>query len=781
MKLSSKIFFTLFTVIVLSFPSRVVLAWDVSTASYDTKNCSVTTQAINPLGMSFSEDGTKLYVVNHSNDTIYQYTLSTAWDVSTCSYANKSKSIASQDIDSYGLTFKSDGTKMYITGDSNDRVFQYSLSTAWDVSTASYDSVSFLLSSQSNWVKGITFKSDGTKMYMTDWQTIGKMVWQYSLSTPWVISSATYDNINFSYSSQVTQAGNTFFKPDGTKMYMIGLNNDTVFSYSLSTAWNVSTATYDNVSFSVSSQEVTPWDVFFKPDGSKMYAIGNSQDRVFQYSITSDITAPTITNVSSDKANGSYTVGEVIDIDVTFSEAVTSTGNVTVTLETGSTDRTCTFTVTSAATGTCNYTVQAGDTTADLTVNTVSGTITDSNSNAMVNFVPTTNLAANKALVIDTTDPILQSLTPADNEINFSPVSNFLMIFNGAVDIETGNITIKKTSDDSIVETISVSGGLVTGTGTNVITINPSINLSNLTDYYILVDATAFDDAAGNSYAGISSTTAWSFTTADIGIPAVVSFSPIDSASDVGIDDNLVIVFNEIVDVESGNLVIYKSIDDSVVATIPITDGQITGTGTNTITINPTANLDYATEYYVQIDATAFDDTSSNSYAGISNTTTWNFTTESAPVVEVSTRSSSGSSASSRYQNLINMGNIEAANTLINQYPSQFENQNKVPVVAPNEIVPANNKKFVFNKNLLPQVIDPDVLELQKFLNENGFIVSVSGPGSKGSETSYFGILTQITFKKFQEANRESILDPLGLTSGTGILGPSTRAFINAR
>jgi len=118
-----------------------------------------------------------------------------------------------------------------------------------------------------------------------------------------------------------------------------------------------------------------------------------------------DTTAPTITSVSSDVANGTYTTGEVIDIDVTFSEIVTSTGNVTVTLETGAIDRTCTFTVTSATTGTCNYTVQEGDATSDLTVNTISGTIADAGSNAMVNFAPTTNLATNKAIVIDTTAP----------------------------------------------------------------------------------------------------------------------------------------------------------------------------------------------------------------------------------------------------------------------------------------------------------------------------------------------------------------------------------------
>ncbi len=124
-----------------------------------------------------------------------------------------------------------------------------------------------------------------------------------------------------------------------------------------------------------------------------------------------DETAPTITNVSSNKANGNYTVGEVIDIDLTFSESVTSTGNVTVELETGTTDRTCTFTVTNAMSGTCNYTVQAGDTSGDLTVKSISGTIADQSSNAMTSFTPVTNLAANKALVIDTTVPVVTAFT----------------------------------------------------------------------------------------------------------------------------------------------------------------------------------------------------------------------------------------------------------------------------------------------------------------------------------------------------------------------------------
>jgi hypothetical protein len=349
---------------------------------------------------------------------------------------------------------------------------------------------------------------------------------------------------------------------------------------------------------------------------------------------TADTTAPTITDVSSSAANGSYNAGDIIDIDVTFSEAVTSTGNVTVTLETGTTDRTCTFTVSNATTGTCDYTVQAGDTSSDLTTNSISGTIADQSSNAMSNFTPTTNLAANKALVIDTTNPTISTLSPTDGATDVSVGANLVLTFDAAVVVGTGNVTIKLGSDNSTVEAIAVTGGQVTGTGTTAITVNPTSNLSSLTDYYVQVDATAFDDVAGNSYAGISDTTSWNFTTdVDVTNPSVSSFSPADGASNATLSMNLIITFDETVDVETGNITLKKGSDDSTVETIDVTSGQVTGTGTETITINPSADLLYSAGYYIQIDATAFDDPSGNSYAGISDSTTWNFTTvaESVP------------------------------------------------------------------------------------------------------------------------------------------------------
>jgi hypothetical protein len=120
---------------------------------------------------------------------------------------------------------------------------------------------------------------------------------------------------------------------------------------------------------------------------------------------------PTINSVSSDKANGTYGEAEIIDIDIFFSEAVTSTGDVTITLETGSTDRSCTFSVSNASTASCNYSVQAGDSTSDLNQLLISGVIVDQVGNTMTSFTPTTSLAVNKDLVINTSEEEVAATT----------------------------------------------------------------------------------------------------------------------------------------------------------------------------------------------------------------------------------------------------------------------------------------------------------------------------------------------------------------------------------
>ena len=244
---------------------------DLANASYDSVSFSVAGQETISSSLSFKPDGSKMYVAGTGNDALYQYSLSTDWDVSSASYDSVSFSVSSQ-AGYPKAFFKPDGTKFYVADTGSDTVYEYVMSTAWDLSTASYNSVSFNVSSQDTSPQGITFKADGTKMYVVGYST--SSIFQYSLSTAWDLSSASYDSVSFNCSSQGTQGRDVSFNPDGTKMFFIGTANDTVHQYSLSTAWDVSSASYDSVSFSVASQENFPLSLVFKTDGSKMYILG---------------------------------------------------------------------------------------------------------------------------------------------------------------------------------------------------------------------------------------------------------------------------------------------------------------------------------------------------------------------------------------------------------------------------------------------------------------------------------------------------------------------------
>jgi len=129
--------------------------------------------------------------------------------------------------------------------------------------------------------------------------------------------------------------------------------------------------------------------------------------------ITLETISPTITNVSSSKPDGTYGVGEIINITITFSESVYVTGTPQLTLETGSVDAIIDYTSGSGTTTLVfTYVVASGDISGDLgyeSVNALSlngGSIKDSVGNDAVLMLPTPgtadSLSFNKNLIIDT-------------------------------------------------------------------------------------------------------------------------------------------------------------------------------------------------------------------------------------------------------------------------------------------------------------------------------------------------------------------------------------------
>jgi len=288
--------------------------YDLANASYDSVSFSVATQATGPFGMDFKPDGTMFFICDLTTDTIYKYNLSTAWDLSTASYASVSKLVGSPGpvVSPFSVRFKPDGTKMYISDVSSpSTIYEWDLSTAWDITTASYNSVSLNVSSQDNSPLGIFFNNDGTKMYVVGLGT--DTIYQYDFTTAWDLSTASYASKSLSVLSQDTTPRSGYLSTSGTTLFVLGAANDAIYKYTLSTADDISTASYDSVSFSVTSQENNPSDFIFKSDGTKMYVVGGTNDTVYQYT-TGSTAAATFTYPSSVKfPSGIAPAGPAID------------------------------------------------------------------------------------------------------------------------------------------------------------------------------------------------------------------------------------------------------------------------------------------------------------------------------------------------------------------------------------------------------------------------------------------------------------------------------------
>ena len=268
-----------------------------------------------------------------------------------------------------------------------------------------------------------------------------------------------------------------------------------------------------------------------------------------------------------------------------------------------------------------------------------------------VENVCNTALSASSATftVTDSADPILSSSSPADEATAIAVDSNIVLTFNEAVDADSGNIIIVKSSDGSTVEAIDVTGSQVSGSGSTEITINPSVTLDEQTDYHLTIDETAFDDSSSNSYAGISDATTINFTTADGTAPTII-FNPADGDTGVGRDSNINIEFNEAVvntntsEITNSNIASLITLKDSNLNGSDLEFTATIDTDKKIITIDPNNNFSLGQTVYVSI--SAVEDASANE-TSLSSSTFTVTTTGAAIATIVPTNSSTDIVASS--------------------------------------------------------------------------------------------------------------------------------------
>ena len=255
---------------------------------------SVTSQQNSPTGLYFKSDGTKMFVTGtQAPRDVEEYALSSAWDITTASHTT-AYSLVSQDTGPQGLYFSPNGQNMFVAGNSSDSILHYTLSTGWDLSsTVSYVG-NFSVSSQDTIPTGVTFGDSGTKMYVVG--RTNDSIYQYNLSSAYTITSGVSlaHTLDIGQSSSIIGTPNGFSNPhgisissDGTKIWIIGSSEDIIAQFNLGTAYDLSTATYNGDLTNVFWASATAYDLYIDESAEKGFVLfsGGNDDCVREIDI----------------------------------------------------------------------------------------------------------------------------------------------------------------------------------------------------------------------------------------------------------------------------------------------------------------------------------------------------------------------------------------------------------------------------------------------------------------------------------------------------------------
>ena len=273
---------------------------------------SVASNVSMPSGIALSPDGTKIFMSSYANSNLTQYSLTTAYEISTLDTSTSvtlnlgagSDALSTDANKVQGFSFNNDGTKVFAI-DQDGKLNAHTLSTPYDISNATQDADDGLVWDNNSTIYSthgedlephdITFNNDGTKMYLFDYWGY-EVVVEYHLSTPFLTSSASLGNVFDLDDVNVKFLQDLRFDDDGTRMYLIdsgtGHGAWNFYVYKLSTGFDTSTATYVGKLanfFDASGGQGTPLGMHFSKDGMKLYQVtyrGDSANKIHEYNLS---------------------------------------------------------------------------------------------------------------------------------------------------------------------------------------------------------------------------------------------------------------------------------------------------------------------------------------------------------------------------------------------------------------------------------------------------------------------------------------------------------------
>ena len=258
-------------------------------------------------GINFKPDGSIMYVTNRDGDEdayMVQYSLSTPFDISTATRTfvdgAGTKLTCSTDMQlPHAIEFKPDGTRMFITTnkDHNENpgvaVYQFKLTTAWDTSTLDCEKIFEVdITGDTpfeNQVRTLTFKPDGTRMF------VGGMtrdrIREYILTTPFDLRSGVSEGSLSARleSSSDASMRNIQLHSDGTILYVAGDGNNNMHKYTLSTPWDITTISSTSTEYDLGDRVSGMRGFIFTANFTKLFVTNDidssGANTIFEYSL----------------------------------------------------------------------------------------------------------------------------------------------------------------------------------------------------------------------------------------------------------------------------------------------------------------------------------------------------------------------------------------------------------------------------------------------------------------------------------------------------------------
>jgi len=231
------------------------------------------------------DSGAKMYLASNNlsdNETVYEYDLSTPYDVSTASYSSNSFGDPTS-ANIRGMGWRANGASWIRDSTAQQRFYQFDCSTAWDISTSS-ETANFDYSGTQAGGMTCIWGDSGSQVNSL---VTGGTIYTYNASSAYDITSLSDASQTFDCSSFDNVGQSIAWNTDGTKLFYLGSQNNNVYTIDCSTPWDVSTGTHSAANdLDVSSQTTTPNGLSVSPqvDPDNIY-VGSTASpyQVFQY------------------------------------------------------------------------------------------------------------------------------------------------------------------------------------------------------------------------------------------------------------------------------------------------------------------------------------------------------------------------------------------------------------------------------------------------------------------------------------------------------------------